>query len=199
MALVHGHTRDGHARSARSRDAAIRLRAAIAIIARCSVGFGRIGTHPRRRITHPGVAALISRHTRDRIGTYARSSLTNIHLRTGIVVIAGHTIGSIRVRANAGARLAHSGDVTSILGRACGDLATNAIDAKTARTVRSQRARLTIDVVDVKNVSRALIGGRRDVVERRAEDGRISRNGNGGTKTLVGARVARSNLLLLGP
>lgn len=199
VALVHGHTRDGHARGARSRDATIRRGAVIAVVTRCSVGFGRIGAHPCRRITRPGVAALITRHTRDRIGAYACSSLTNIHLRAGIVVIAGRTIGSIRVRANAGARLAHSGDVTSILSRACGDLATNAIDAKTAGTIRSQGARFTIDVVDVKNVSRALVGGRRDIVERRAEDGRISRNGNGCTKTLVGARVARSNLLLLGP
>ena len=199
VALVHGHTRDGHARGARSRDATIRRGAVIAVVTRCSVGFGRIGAHPCRRITRPGVAALITRHTRDRIGAYACSSLTSIHLRAGIVVIAGRTIGSIRVRANAGARLAHSGDVTSILSRACGDLATNAIDAKTAGTIRSQGARFTIDVVDVKNVSRALVGGRRDIVERRAEDGRISRNGNGCTKTLVGARVARSNLLLLGP
>lgn len=138
MALIHGHTRDGHSRGARSRDATIRLRAVIAVITRCSVGFGRIGARPRRRITRPGVAALITRHTRDRIGAYACSSLTNIHLRTGIAVIAGRTIGGIRVRTNTCARLAHAGDVTSILGRACGDLATNAIDAKTAGTIRSQ-------------------------------------------------------------
>src|SRR5207247_1789933 len=54
---------------------------------------------------------------RDRVGARARPSLTRVGLRAGATVAARCPVGSVRIRAGAGRRVARAGDMTLIARR----------------------------------------------------------------------------------
>jgi hypothetical protein len=99
MALVERRARNGIGARTRARLTRIGLRARIAVVANDAIGLVWIRANARHRIACARIVALIERHAHDGVGPGACPRLTRIGLGTGVAVVAGRTIGFVRVAA----------------------------------------------------------------------------------------------------
>jgi len=123
---------------ARARNARIHLRAGIAVVTRCSLGFFGIGTKPRRGITRAGIVTGIGCRTSHRICSYARARNARIHLRACVAIIANRA-GQKLTRAIGGRSGRHRTRIACA--RITRVIATNAVDTESRIAIRRRSTR----------------------------------------------------------
>src|SRR5262249_11342302 len=99
VALVLRHAHDGVRSDARSRLARVRVGARALVVARRSVGLGRVRAEAARGIAKTRDVTLVEDQANDGHGTHARPRLARVDLRARIAIVATGTIGLGRVRA----------------------------------------------------------------------------------------------------
>ena len=92
MTLIARATRDRIGADAYPRLASIGLGTSVTVITHTAIRFLRIRTDPGRRIARSGIVTLITRCTRDRIRSDARSRLATIALGASVTIITGAAI-----------------------------------------------------------------------------------------------------------
>src|SRR5262249_2701303 len=109
VALIEGGADNGVRRHAGAGLAGVGLGAGIAIAAGAAVRLLRIGAGAARRVTDPGVVALIERGADDRAGPDAGARLAGVALRAGVAVVGGRAGGLVGVGAGAGGAVTGAG------------------------------------------------------------------------------------------
>ena len=99
-------TCDGDARRAAPLLTAIVTGAGVAVLARRSVGRGRVRARAGGRIAHTGLVALVAGNTDHRVRAGADATLARVALRAGVGVIASGTVRFRGVAADPGAGIA---------------------------------------------------------------------------------------------
>src|SRR5207247_2371112 len=118
VALVGGRADDGVAAAAEPALAGVGLRAGVTVVARGTIGLGRIRARARGGIAGAGGVALIGGGADDGVGARAHAALAGVGLGAGVGVVAGGAIGLRRVRARARGGMAGFGSVALVGGRA---------------------------------------------------------------------------------
>src|SRR5207249_878159 len=118
MTLIEGRAEDGVRAGARRSVAGGGGGAGVAVIARGSVGGVRVRADARARVANAGDMTLIEGRAEGGVRAGARPGLAGVGLGAGVAVIARGSVGGVRVRADARARVANTGDMALIEGRA---------------------------------------------------------------------------------
>ena len=132
--------------------ASVVSRAGIVVVTRCSVWRIRVRTCAGLWITCAGDVTLITRCTRDWIGTDAGSRLARIGLRASIPVGARSAVCCVRVRASSGGRITRPGSVTLIACRASNRIGTCTDSRLTTVALRAGIAIVTRGAVSLRRI-----------------------------------------------
>ncbi len=134
MATIDGHAIRGRSAATNAAHAHVVLRAGIRVRARRAIGFGRVRAHTRGRITNARIMTCIRHRTNNRVCPDAHSGLTSVRLRARIAVIAGQT-GQQRTTAIGWRARRHGTSIANA--SVTSTIATHAVDAKSALTIRA--------------------------------------------------------------
>jgi hypothetical protein len=174
--LVQGRAYHGVSTHADPLLTGIELRTQVFVIAGETIFPVRIGALAGERVANSGDVALVQGRAYHGVSTHADPLLTGIELRTQVFVIAGETIFLVRIGALAGERVANSGDVALVQGRAYHGVCTHADPLLTGIELRTQVfviAREAIFLVRTGTLAGERVADTRDValVQGRAYHG----------------------------
>src|SRR5207249_3893427 len=114
VALLDGGPADGIRAGAGPRLAGVGLCARVAVVAGGAVGGVRIRADAGRRVAGPRHVTLIQHRVRERVRSGAAPRLAGVGLCARVAVVAGGAVGGVRIRADAGRRVAGPRHVTLI-------------------------------------------------------------------------------------
>lgn len=132
----------------------------------------------RRRVACSGIMALVEGRTRDGVRAHTDAALAGVRLGARVAIVAGCSVGRVRIRAEPGARIADPSDMTGVEWAAYNRIATH-----TGAVLAGVAAGARIPIVAGGSVRRAGCAAHSRYARRRGA-GRRPRADNAATSTI---------------